>query len=79
MASYNVKGSLVSENSKLGGLFNYSTWNFWISNLLQRNELIDLVEPNFDDDFKMKNRKIIKDLEHHKKKGFGDHWAIGEK
>jgi hypothetical protein len=37
------------------------------------------VEPNFDDDFKMKNRKIIKDLEHHKKKGFGDHWAIGEK
>jgi hypothetical protein len=64
MASYNVEGSLVLKNSKLGGLFNYSTWKFCISNLLQRNELIDLMEPNFNDDLKMKNGKIIEDFEH---------------
>jgi hypothetical protein len=68
MASYNAEGLLVSENSKLGGLFNYSMWKFCISNLLQRNELINLMEPNSDGDFKKGNEKTIEDLEPKKKK-----------
>jgi hypothetical protein len=64
MASYNAERSLVLENSKLGGLFNYNMWKFCISNLLQRIELIDLMEPNSNDDLKMKNGKTIEDFEH---------------
>ncbi len=67
MASYNVESSSILENSKLGRLFNYNTWKFCISNLLQRNELIDLVQFNSDVDFKTNNIKTIEDLEHKKK------------
>ncbi len=67
MVSYNVEGSSISKNSKLGKLFNYSMWKFHISDLLQKNELIDLMEPNFNGDFKTKNGKTIEDLEYKKK------------
>jgi hypothetical protein len=42
-------------------------WKFHISDLLQKNELIDLMEPNFNGDFKTKNGKTIEDLEYKKK------------
>jgi hypothetical protein len=35
---------------------------------LQKDELIDLVEPNFNGDFKMKDNKIINIFKHWKKK-----------
>jgi len=65
MASYNAKCLLVLN---LGRLSNYNTWKFCVSSLLQRDELIDLVEPNFNGDFKMKNKKIINNYKHWKKK-----------
>jgi hypothetical protein len=68
MASYSVEGSLVLEKSKLAGLSNYSTWKFHVSSLVQRDELINLVEPNFDGDFKTKKEETVEDLEHRKKK-----------
>jgi hypothetical protein len=55
MASYNAKCLLVLN---LGRLSNHNTWKFCIFVLLQMDELIDLVEPNFNDDFKTKDKKF---------------------
>jgi hypothetical protein len=54
MVSHHTKGLLVSKNSKLEGLPNYITWKFRVTNLLQKDELIDLVEPDADGNFKVK-------------------------
>jgi hypothetical protein len=68
MASYSAKCLLVLENSNLGRLSNYNTWTFCISSLLQRDELIDLVEFNSNGDFKTKDKKIVNNFKHWKKK-----------
>jgi hypothetical protein len=53
----------VLENSKLERLPNYNTWKFRVTNLLQKDELIDLVEPNVDGNFKVKEGESSIDLE----------------
>jgi hypothetical protein len=65
MAPYNAECLLML---KLGRLSNYNTWKFCISSLLQRDELINLVEPNSNGDFKMKDKKIINNFKQWKKK-----------
>lgn len=65
MTSYNVKCLLVLN---LGRLSNNNAWKFCISSLLQRDELINLVEPNSNNDFKTKDKKIVNNFKHEKKK-----------
>lgn len=61
MTSYNVKCLLVLN---LGRLSNNNAWKFCISSLLQRDELINLVEPNSNNDFKTKDKKIVNNFKH---------------
>jgi hypothetical protein len=58
----------MSESSKLEGLPNYNTCKFCVTNLLQRDELIDLVEPNANGNFKVKEGEFVVDFEHQKKR-----------
>ncbi len=56
------------ENSKLERLLNYSTWKFFVANLLQKDELIDFVEPNADGNFKGNEGVSVVNLECRKKR-----------
>ncbi len=58
----------MSESSKLEGLPNFNTWKFCVISLLQRDELIDLVEPNVNDNFEVKEGEFIVDFECQKKR-----------
>lgn len=68
MVSHHIEGLLVLESSKLEGLPYYSTWKFCVTNLLQKDELIDLLEPNANGDFKVKEGESAVNLECQKKK-----------
>jgi len=38
--------NIILESSKLKGQFYYNTWKFCITNFLQKDDLLDIVEPN---------------------------------
>jgi hypothetical protein len=65
MAPYSAKCLLVLN---LGRLSKYNTWKFCISSLLQKDELINLVEHNSNGDFKTKDKKIVNNFKQWKKK-----------
>jgi hypothetical protein len=44
--SHNAKGTTMIKNSKISKTFQYMTCKFCVSSLLQRDELLNLVEPN---------------------------------
>jgi hypothetical protein len=58
----------VLESSKLEGLPNYDTRKFCVTSLLQRDELIDLVEPNVNGNFKVNEGEYVIDFERQKKR-----------
>jgi hypothetical protein len=58
----------MSESSKLEGLPNYNIWKFCAISLLQRDELIDLVEPNVNGNFKAKEGEFVVNFEGQKKR-----------
>jgi hypothetical protein len=52
----------------LEGLSNYNTWKFCVTSLLQRDELIDLVELDVNGNFKVKEGEFLMNFEHQKKR-----------
>ncbi len=49
---------------KIGRMSNCNTWKFHVSSLLQRDGFIDLVKPNSNGNFKMKDEKSVNNFEH---------------
>jgi hypothetical protein len=58
----------MSKSSKLEGLPNYNTWIFFITSLLQKDELIDFIEPNANGNFKVKEGESVVDFERRNKR-----------